>query len=116
MGEGTKRGLNALRLSNSDQNLVKKYIDFLVDIYHIKKNRLRFQLQTYDDLENEKLILFWRKFLLVKRSQFYKSTILVRRGNGIYHEKMKYGVLIVIFNNIKLKNLVCTHIANISSI
>lgn len=115
-GEGTKRGLNALRLSNSDPDLVKKYIDFLVDIYHIKKSKLRFQLQIHDDLNNDKLVFFWRKHLLVKESQFYKSTMLVRRGRGVYREKMKYGVIIVIFNNIKLKNLICSHIANISSI
>lgn len=114
-GEGTKKGKHALRLSNSDPILVKKYLDFLVNIYHIDKNRLRFQLQTYDDLDIRKLILFWTKQLLIKKSQFYKSTILVRRGEGTYREKMKYGVIIVNFNNMKLKSLVCSHVANIAS-
>lgn len=115
-GEGTKRSRHAVRLSNSDPILVKKYIDFLVKIYNIDKDRLRFQLQTYDDLNIDKLILFWRKILLVKKSQFYKSTVLVRKGKGTYLEKMKYGVVIVNFNNIKLKSLISSHIANVASV
>ncbi len=115
-GEGTKRGRHALRLSNSDPILIKKYIDFLVKIYNVDKNRLRFQLQTYNDLDVNKLILFWMKILSVRKSQFYRSTILIRRGEGTYSEKMKYGVLIVNFNNIKLKNLVSSHIANVASV
>lgn len=115
-GEGTKRGRHAVRLSNSDPILIKKYIDFLVDIYRIDKNKLRFQLQTYDDLNVDDQIKFWRKHLQVKKSQFYKSSILVRRGRGTYLEKMKHGVVIVNFNNMKLKNLISSQIANIGSV
>ncbi len=115
-GEGTKKSRHSLRLSNSDPTLLKKYVDFLIKIYHIDKNKLRFQIQTYDDLNIDTLILFWSKCLSVKKSQFYKSTILVRRGKGTYREKMKYGVVIVNFNNIKLKNLVSSHIANVASV
>jgi len=115
-GEGTKRDRHAVRLSNSDPFLIKKYIDFLVDIYNIDKNKLRFQLQTYDDLNVDDQIKFWGKYIHVKKSQFYKSTILVRRGRGTYLEKMKHGVIIVNFNNMKLKNLISSQIANIGSV
>lgn len=115
-GEGTKRGRHALRLSNSDPKLIKKYIDFLINIYHIDKNKLRFQLQTYDDLDVNDQIKFWKKHLSVKKSQFYKTTILARRGKGTYLEKMRHGVVIVNFSNMKLKNLICSHIANIASV
>lgn len=115
-GEGTKRSYHALRLSNSDPSLIKKYIDFLIGIYHIDKNKLRFQLQAYDDLNIDELISFWSSKLVIKRSQFHKSTTLIRRGVGTYREKMKYGVIIVIFNNMKLKSLVMSHIANTASV
>ena len=111
-GEGSKRHIHSVRLSNSDPTLVKKFIDFLVEIYGIDKNRLRFQLQTYDDLDSKKLILFWTKYLSVKSTQFYKTTILVRRGAGTYRERMKNAVIIVYFNNMKLKNLISSQIAN----
>jgi hypothetical protein len=112
-GEGAKRNIHSVRLSNSDPALIKKFIDFLVEIYGIDKNRLRFQLQTYDDLDLKRLVSFWTKYLSVKNTQFYKTTILVRRGVGTYSEKMKNGVIIVYFNNMKLKNLISSQIANI---
>ena len=111
-GEGTKRNLHAVRLSNSDPELVKKFIDFLVNIYNIDKTKLRFQLQTYDDLDLNELIIFWTKYLSVKNTQFFKTTILKRRGKGTYLKKMRHGVIIVSFSNIKLKNLICSQIAN----
>ena len=115
-GEGTKRNLHAVRLSNSDPELVKKFIDFLVNIYNIDKNKLRFQLLSYDDLNLNKLMTFWTKYLSVKSIQFFKSTILKKRGKGTYLKKMKRGVIIVSFGNIKLRNLICSQIANIENL
>lgn len=115
-GEGNKKSVNSVRLGNSDPALIKKFIDFLVKIYGIDKIKIRFQLQTYDDLNIDKLILFWKKYLAVKKSQFYKTVVLNRRGEGTYKEKMKSGVVIVYFNNMKLKKLISSQIANINSI
>ncbi|OGI65544.1 hypothetical protein A3A95_02895 [Candidatus Nomurabacteria bacterium RIFCSPLOWO2_01_FULL_39_18] len=115
-GEGTKRNLHMVRLGNSDPQLIKKFIDFLVDIYNINKKRLRFQLQIYDDLNSNELLKFWAKYLSVKNTQFSKTTILKRRGKGTYLEKMKYGVIIVGFGNVKLRNLICAQIANMENL
>lgn len=111
-GEGSKKSLNSVRISNSDPKLIKKFIDFLVDIYHINKNKLKFQLQTYDDLNSKELLTFWAKYLEVKNTQFFKTTILKRRGTGTYLRKMEHGVIIVNFGNTKLRNLICSQIAN----
>jgi len=115
-GEGSKRNIHAVRLSNSDPALVKKFIDFLVDIYNINKNKLKFQLLSYDDLGSKELVVFWTKYLAVKNSQFFKTTILKRRGMGTYLHKMRHGVIIVNFGNIKLRNLLCSQIANIENL
>lgn len=111
-GEGTKKSDYSLRLCNSDPFLVKKFIEFLVRIYKIDTNKLRFQLQIYSDLNADKLILFWSRLLKVKKNQFYKSTILQKRGKGTYNKKMEYGTIILCFNNVKLKNLICSQIAD----
>lgn len=115
-GEGSKRSTHSLRLSNSDPVLVRKFIDFLVSIYNIDRKKLRFQLQIYDDLDLNKSVNFWAKILSVKKSQFFKTTILERRGNGTYLTKMKHGVVILYFSNIKLRNLICSQIANIENL
>ena len=115
-GEGSKRNMHAVRLGNSDPALVKKFIDFLVDIYNIDKTRLKFQLLIYDDLDIDKLITFWTRYLLVKNTQFFKTTILKRRGSGTYLKKMQYGVIMVHFGNMKLRNLIISQIANIENL
>jgi len=112
-GEGSKRNVHAIRLSNSDPALIKKFIDFLVNIYNIEKTKLRFQLQTYEDFKPNELVDFWTKYLSIKNTQFFKTTILKRRGEGTYLKKMKYGVIIIHFGNMKLRNLICSQIANI---
>ncbi|MFA5936936.1 MAG: hypothetical protein WC822_03600 [Candidatus Paceibacterota bacterium] len=115
-GEGSKRNIHAVRLSNSDPELVKIFINFLIKIYNIDKTKLRFQIQTYDDLNLNELRTFWMKYLSVKNTQFFKTTILKRRGNGTYIKKMKYGVIIINFGNMKLRNLICSQIANIKNL
>jgi hypothetical protein len=115
-GEGSKKNLHAIRLSNSDPKLVKKFIDFLFHIYNIDKEKLRFQIQTYDDLDSSELVTFWSKHLSVKSTQFFKTTLLKRRGVGTYLKKMEYGVIILHFGNMKLRNLICSQIANIENL
>lgn len=115
-GEGSKKDSSTLKICNSDPDLIKKFIAFLVEIYNIDKSRLKFQLQIYKDLDIGEVVKFWSGFLKVRDSQFYKTTILTRGGLGTYHTKMKYGVLILHFHNVKLKDLICSQIANMKSV
>jgi hypothetical protein len=61
-------------------------------------------------------MIFWAKFLSVKHTQFFKTTILKKRGEGTYLKKMQHGVIIVNFGNTKLRNLICSQIANIENL
>ncbi len=112
-GEGSKRNVHAVRFANSDPEMVKKFVDFLVKIYHINRAKLRFQLLTYDDLNPGDLVAFWARYLSVKNTQFFKTTLLKKRGKGTYITKMKHGVILVHFGNMKLRNLILSQIANI---
>lgn len=115
-GEGSKRNVNSVRLSNSDPRLIKWFILFLKEIYSIDKNKLRFQLQIHKDLKEKETIQFWLKFLKVKQDQFFKTTLLKGAGPGSYKQRSQYGVIIVYFNNTKLRNLICDQIANLGNL
>lgn len=115
-GEGSKRNVNSVRLSNSDPRLIKFFIKFLKDVYLIDPAKLKFQLQIHKDLKEKDVFRFWLKFLNVKQGQFFKTTILTGTGKGSYKQKSKYGVIIVYFNNTKLRNLICSQIANIEKL
>jgi len=49
-GEGTKRNEYAVRLGNTDPALIKKFIEFLENIYSIDRKKLRFGLQIFSDM------------------------------------------------------------------
>ena len=93
------------------------FFSFILKFFaKIDKTRLKFQLLIYDDLDIDKLITFWTRYLLVKNTQFFKTTILKRRGSGTYLKKMQYGVIMVHFGNMKLRNLIISQIANIENL
>lgn len=104
-GEGSKRGNRAVSLSNSDPNLINKFIEFLIKICQIDKKRLKFWLQVFNDTNPQKSLNYWCKKLNVKPDQFCKTTITPSRGKGTYKRKCKYGVLTVHFGNVKLKKV-----------
>lgn len=111
-GEGDKRGKNGIRLSNTDPRLIKSFIRFLKTFLGIDKNRLKFSIQIFSDISPLESLKYWMKELKMKKEQFYKPQVIKVRGKGIYKYKSKYGVIIVYFNNIKLKKLICEMIEN----
>jgi len=112
-GEGSKRGKGGVRLGNTDARLIKKFIEFLEKSFGIQKNKLRFGLQVFGDISPDKALSYWMRELKVKKNQFYKIIISKIRGKGTYKYKSEHGVLMVYFNNTRLKELICKLIDNI---
>lgn len=112
-GEGTKSNRHSVRLGNTDPKLIRKFIEFLEIIFLIDKNRLKFGLQIFNDMNTKRALYFWRKELKVGSSQFYKVIITPSRGVGTYRKKTKYGVLTIYFNNMKLRDFLCDEIENL---
>jgi len=112
-GEGSKRGKGGMRLGNTDVRLIKKFIKFLEKFFGIQKGKLKFGLQVFSDIPPNKALNYWQKELKVEKGQFYKIIVSEIRGKGTYKYKSEYGVLMIYFNNIKLKKLICQLIDNI---
>lgn len=108
-GEGNKKNKNSIRLGNTNPLIIKKFIEFLIDILGIHEHKLRFGLQIFSDMSAKDTLKFWLKELNefgIIRNQFFKITVTPSRSIGNYREKSKYGVLTVHFCNTKLKNLI----------
>ncbi len=112
-GEGAKRGTGGVRLTNTDPRLLKKFIEFLEKMYMIDRDKLRFSIQIFRDISSEQALAYWCKELDVSKDQFYKVIVSKVRGLGTYRHKSEHGVVIVYFNNIKLKQSICSLIENI---
>jgi len=105
-GEGLKRGKGGVRITNTDVKMVEKFIDFLEEFFNISRKKLRFSLQIFEDMVPREILNYWTKALGVKKEQFYKTIISQVRGKGTYKYKSEHGVIIVYFNNIKLKKTI----------
>jgi hypothetical protein len=114
-GEGQKRGSNGsgVRLGNTDPKLLRKFIEFLEVFFLIDKNKLKFSIQIFSDISSKKALEYWIKELKMKKEQFYRPQVIKVRGEGTYRYKSQYGVVIVYFNNVKLKKIICDMIENI---
>lgn len=113
-GEGTKRSKNAVRLGNTDPELIKCFIDFLKNVCKIDHKKLRFGLQIFSDMNPTVARAFWQRKLNVSADQFYKTIVTGAQSIGTYRNKTSHGVLTVYFNNTKLRNKLCDLIADVS--
>ena len=108
-GEGNKKNKNSIRLGNSDPRIIKKFTEFLIKIFRINKEKLRFGLKIFYDMSEKETLNFWLKELEkfgINKSQFFRVTITPSRSIGNYREKSKFGVMTVHFANTKLKNII----------
>ena len=104
-GEGNKANKTAVRMGNTDAELLKTFIDFLVRLFGIKKEDLHFSLQIFTDIDLAVALAYWTRKLGVQQSQFYKSTVTVSGSIGTYRKKSEYGVVTVDYHNKKLRDI-----------
>ncbi len=104
-GEGTKANLNSIRLGNTDPKLIKKFSEFLVKFFGIDKNDLRFGLQIFSDLDANAALDFWLAALKIRKAQVGKVIVTKSGSLGTYRKKSPYGVMTVMYHNVKLRKL-----------
>jgi hypothetical protein len=109
-GEGNKANKHAVRLGNSDPELIKKFIEFLCIIYQIDQSKLRFGLQIFSDTSPKQALTFWCKHLNLSEDKFYKVIVTKSGKIGNYRKKNVHGVLTVYFSNIKLRDIIVSAI------
>ncbi|MDB5265210.1 MAG: hypothetical protein JWN64_781 [Parcubacteria group bacterium] len=109
-GEGNKKNTHSIRLGNTDPKLIVKFIEFLTETYGVKKEKFRFGLQIFSDINSEKALSFWIKKLGVSRKQFGKVIVTPARGVGNYRQKTLYGVLTIYVSNKKLRDLIVAEV------
>ena len=105
-GEGNKKNKTTVRLGNTDPHLIKKFIEFLARVYHVKRKKFRFGLQIFSDMNPSAALSFWSHHLGFSRDHFGKVIVTPARSLGTYKEKTKHGVLTIYVSNRKLRDLI----------
>lgn len=109
-GEGNKANLTAVKLGNTDLELLKTFIEFLEKIFRVKRQNLRFGLQIFTDIDQNEALSYWIKKLNVKKEQFYKTVVTLSESLGTYRHKSKYGVVTIHYHNKKLRDIIVNSI------
>ncbi len=109
-GEGNKRNKYSIRLGNTDPRLIEYFIHFLEKMYTVRKEKMRFGLQVFNDGEARKALIFWTKTLGISPKQIGNVVVTPSRGKGTYKRKTPHGVLSVSVSNVRLRNLICQEI------
>ena len=104
-GEGNKANIHSVRLGNTDPELLKAFMKFLIELCGVPRSKLRFGLQLFTDIDAEQAMAYWIDKLGVKRSQFYKITVTISGSLGTYRKKSKYGVVTIYYHNKKLRDI-----------
>lgn len=106
-GEGNKMNDHAIRLGNTDPDLLLNFLQFLKVFFNVDTERLRFGLQIFTDIDPQAAKSFWSERLSIPISQFQK--IIVSQSlhkKGTYRKKSQYGVLTIYFSNTKLRDTI----------
>ncbi len=105
-GEGTKANKHSVRLGNTDPELIKAFMKFLIELFGVKKEKLHFSLQIFSDTDPQEALNFWLRELEVEASQFGKIVVTISGSIGTYRHKNTRGVVTVHFHNKKLRDII----------
>jgi len=102
--EGSK-ALDVSAVSNTNPEILKRFIEWITKHYGIKKEKLKMQLYLWDSINENKSKEFWSKELGLSNKSFYKTYIKKKEGNYRKH-KYLYGVCRVSFCNKKIAKII----------
>lgn len=104
-GEGTRSDKGAVRLGNTDPELINTFINFLKRFFGIKKRDIKLGLQIFSDISKKQALNYWSKKLNIKKEQFQKTVVTKSGSIGTYRHKNLHGVLTIYYCNTKMRKL-----------
>ena len=104
-GEGTRRNQVAVRISNSDPELLKVFVAFLRTICNVRPDKICVELILHADVKPADASQYWSQQLRIPPSQFSKPTIIPSRGRGTSTHRVKWGTATIRVSNVRLRRL-----------
>lgn len=102
-GEGNKRDRHSVRLGNSDPIMLKHWQHFLIKICNIKSEKIKYDLQTFNDTDLVFAISYWAHYLNIHPDRVRTSQPVPSQGNGSYTKLNTHGVLTISVHNIHFR-------------
>jgi hypothetical protein len=102
-GEGNKASRNTVSVSNTDPNVIKFSILWMIRSLNVPKNKIKVSLQLYSDMNIDKSIDYWIKELNIPIEQFNKSYIKTSTRSLIDQKGFGHGTCSVSIQNTVIK-------------
>lgn len=104
--EGGKTKISSLALGNTDPAMLKFFIKWLT-LLGVPKSRLRAKLHVYKDMDQEKVISFWKRTLGLKSSNFIKPYVKNSRLTDLtYKNGFGHGTCNIVYDNTEMTRYV----------
>lgn len=84
-GEGAKTRRAEVSLANTDPQMIKFFIQWL-SLLGVGKEKIRFTLHLYEDMNIQKELTFWSKMLKLPLAAFYKPYIKKTKFSNITYK------------------------------
>ncbi len=84
----------------------QKRIKNATGLFGVQRNRFKFCLQIFTDIDPREALDFRTMRLGVQESQFTKTVVTISGSLGTYRIKSQYGVVTVLFHNKKLRDII----------
>jgi hypothetical protein len=98
-GEGTKTDATSVSVANTDPAMLRFFIRWLA-VLGVPKNKIRFRVHLYKDMNIENELNYWSSALGIPRSQFRKPYVKKSRRSSLsYPQRFGHGTGNVIFGN-----------------
>lgn len=85
-GEGSKVAVAKVSVSNTDPAVINFFIKWLIVCLNIPKEKIRFYLHLYSDMDINEEINYWCEILDISRNQFMRPYIKKNSKNRINHK------------------------------
>ena len=90
--EGGKNVRSRIALANTDPDLIKFFVKWVVKFLDVNKKDIRFQLHLYENMDIEKEEKFWYNELEISRNQIYKLSVRkIKPGSFTYKDSVRHG-------------------------
>lgn len=100
VGEGDNADSRLIRLANTKADIHRIFIAFLEEFLGVSREKIRFWILLYPDLDPEKCSRAWAKGLKLPISQFYKYQVIEGKSKK---RTLQYGVGNTIIGSAVLK-------------
>ena len=95
VGEGDKRNPHRIALANADPQVIRLFTKWLQEILKIPREKIRFGLHLYSNMNIAKEVNFWQDTLGFEKESFYKNQVRPVNTPFSYTDGNRHGTCTV---------------------